>query len=312
MATGRASRFTGRVPDASGPEQERLVRDGREVLRRADAPGSGDMDGRLAAIERLLVEIGDDASPPLRGLAAALLEAKCVLLMRTARRQEQRLALEDLISRFGAARSKLAVSGGWAVTSMISIELDERRFDQATARAEQLQALFEQQPEQQDLTRYGSLLLQASDWLADAGCDEAALRLCDALAERLESSSDARRRVVAAGARLNTSRALAHLERHAEAQTVLEAFVATGETGLAALDQAEARSEAHAGSSADLIRLSLARIAVLVSLDRDNEANVIANRAVEQFKDDPSPFVKQLLAAVKETLDADTTGGNGV
>ena len=288
----------------SDPGQgEQLSQIGAELLRRADESEPVDIDGQLVGIDDLLARIDEPTSLGLRQLTAELLEAKCVLLSRADRPEAQAKVIAELIARFdGASERKLAVSVGWAVLQRISLELGAGCFDEAVVSADELLGMFRHQPESQDLTRYGSLLLSASDRLMRAGCPEPALRLGQVVADRLWAARDSRRRVVAAGGQLGASFALAQIGRYEDGMEGLEKFVTAGEIGLAAVDQAEARLSREEGSPSLSARLSLARIAVLEDLDRCGDARAIASGVFSQLKDDDSPFVQQVLAELREIL----------
>lgn len=281
--------------------EEQILRAGEELLRRLRDDPAGDLAERLVELERLLREIGEPRCQALQALVSSLLEGKVVLLGKLGRAPEQRQVLDELVARFGSwSEGAPAVSAGWALLQMIRLNLAARTFEEAIPQADLLTGMFARQLDTQDLTRFGSILLQASDWLMDARVDEPALRMCRTVSERLTGADDPRRQVVGAGARAGCARALAHLGRHDEAREEMDAFVATGEIGLRATEQARARLAP--GDQNGPIRVGLGQVTILVVLGREDEARRVAAQTRQRAPADSTSFTQQLLKELDAVL----------
>jgi hypothetical protein len=180
----------------AGPEAER-IRTGTALLTRVQAePAPTDAD--RAAIDRFLADAGDVQVPG--ALVADLLVAKAISLANEGWTAEALNVLDELFARFpDKAELDVAQAVGFAWLTKTRLLAETERVEEAVAAAEQLLAVFEAQPDTQNLTGFGYMLLDVSLWLLAREQADEVLRICSKLSDRL-TNMDQSRRAVAAGA----------------------------------------------------------------------------------------------------------------
>lgn len=272
------------VDNSSDSERERVLALAEAVLAK-DPPRERQVDGRIAEIDGLLIDLDADESPDAEALTAHLLERRFTLLTWTPRLDDQWQTLTALADRYDQrAGGNPVISAAWAVVRMIPFAFADRDFDRAAQHADRLIEMFDRQPDTQDLTRFASQLLRAADWLLDARIDPPAVKLCLAVIDRLGAQTDSRRQVVATGAELGLLRAYAHLGDREGVTRACRAMLNAGELALTALDQAEARAERDGPDTHTAVGLGMLRVLVLTGLGRDKDARKSAKRLSKRFQ----------------------------
>ncbi len=284
---------------------------GRRLLERvAREADPGALERHLSDIDALLAEVAGDRADALRELTAALLEAKVMLLRQAGRGPEELAVLDEVIERFGdAPQRRLAQVTAWALLNRTALLINAARLDEAMEAVAALRALFERQPDRQDLAGFAEMLLDASGWLRQEGRAEPTLAAGRAIARRLTGAGTPREHATAARTQFEVARALATLERHDESIVAMEAFAAMGEPALAVLDRLQGRlvSDTPPNPAGQLL---LSRVAVLTRLGRDGEARAVAAQLVAALRDDDGQVAREVRHALHALLGS-TSGPPG-
>jgi hypothetical protein len=200
--------------------------------------------------------------------------------------------VENFLERAEAALAGVEQSGEGlelaqlaALARLIEINLlvNADLVDEAVGAADRMLQAFRGRPADESLAGFGTMLLDVTFWLLARERDTEALRISDALVQRL-SAGEAAERAVAAGARFYAAQASGRLGRMDESRASIEALCEMGEPALVALDRIARQFGAADANPTWHVQIVATTVTVLWRLGRTEEAVTLAHAAADTFE----------------------------
>ena len=212
---------------------------------------------------------------------------------------------EGELTRHGDAAEgvalELAQLAAFARLTEINLLVNADRLDDATMAADRLLQAFRGRPAGESLPGFGTMLLDVVFWLLARERDEDALRICDALIERL-SGGGVGERAVAAGARFYAAQALGRLGRMDESRAAIESLCEMVEPALSALNRIAAQFGAAEANPTWHVQIVATTVTVLWQLGRTDEALELARGAAATFERLDMPDLQAMMLELEREI----------
>ena len=211
-------------------------------------------------------------------------------------------ALDELIAAVAdPADREQGQTLGFALLNRAALLINADRDEEAARDAARLLGLFSLQAETQDLAGFGLMVCDAGGWALGLGRAELAVRMGEAVIDRLGAAETHRARVTVARARLLAAAALTRWGRPAEAVDQARHLHAMGDAALEALDAAQAVE----ASGAVRAQIATHRASTLVAMGRRDEARAQASALIETISASGAPHADALIAEIRAEFGLD-------
>jgi hypothetical protein len=199
---------------------------------------------------------------------------------------------------------ELAQLAAFARLTEINLLVNADRIVDAVLAADRLLQTFRGRPDGDSLPGFGTMLLDVTFWLLARERDEDALRICDALIERLSGGGLAAQSV-AAGARFYFAQAAGRLGRMEESRASIEALCGMGEPALSALNRLAAQFGDADANPTWHVQIVATSVTVLWRVGRNDEAIELAHGAADTFERLELPQLQTMMLELeREIVDA--------
>jgi tetratricopeptide (TPR) repeat protein len=196
---------------------------------------------------------------------------------------------------------ELAQLAAFARLTEINLLVNADRVDDAVASADRLLRTFRARPAGESLPGFGTMLLDVTFWLLAREHDADALRICDALTERL-SAGGPPAQAVAAGARFYAAQASGRLGQMEQSRADIEALCEMGEPALSALDRIAAQFGAADANPTWHVQIAATTVTVLWRLGRTEEAIELARGAADTFERLELPQLQTMMLQLEREV----------
>jgi tetratricopeptide (TPR) repeat protein len=196
---------------------------------------------------------------------------------------------------------ELAQLTAFARLTEINLLVNGDQIDDAVAAADRLLQGFRGRPAGESLAGFGTMLLDVAFWLLARERDADALRICDALIERLSGGAPAEQ-AVAAGARFYAAQAAGRLGRMDESRAFIETLCELGEPALAALNRIAGQFGAADANPTWHVQIAATTVTVLWRLGRVEEAIELAHGAADTFERLELPQLQAMMLELEREI----------
>ncbi len=274
----------------------RLVNSGETLLR------VGLFGEALGVFEAVIVAEAAGHNDGVQSAVAHSLYDASWALVHLGRVDQAMTYLDDLLAKFGGASA--GGGGDWALRALCrkaQLLLRSGQPDAARALSEKVNSLLATALPQALLLECASMALETGLAFLRVERSEEAVAVFSAVVDCCEDQQDPSLRRLAVHALNNAATALARLGREEEAMAAHREMLTFGEDAVDAFDESarDAERRASPGSSADVAKALLSKVAVLDELGRRDEAlHVLANIAA-RFEQDEDRHARQTAEAAR-------------
>jgi hypothetical protein len=226
--------------------------------------------------------------------------------------EESLAELRDLIDRADqtlaqiddageGAGLELAQLAAFARLTEVNQLINAERLDDAVGSADLLLQTFRARPAGESLPGFGTMLLDVVFWLLARERDADALRISDALIERLSGGGPGEQ-AVAAGARFYAAQASGRLGHMDQSRASIEVLCEMGEPALLGLDRVARQFGAADANPTWHVQIVATTVTVLWRLGRIDEAIELAHGAADTFERLELPQLQAMMLELEREI----------
>jgi hypothetical protein len=198
---------------------------------------------------------------------------------------------------------ELAQLAAFARLTEINLLINADLIDDAVGAADRMLHAFRGRPAGESLAGFGTMLLDVTFWLLARERDAEALRICDALIERL-AGGGLGGQAVAAGARFYAAQASGRLGAMDQSRASIEALCEMGDPALSALNRIAAQFGAADANPTWHVQIVATTVTVLWRLGRNDEALELAHGAADTFERLELPQLQAMMLELEHEIAA--------